>query len=191
MFAIALVLTLAAVVADGQTGTMSGPRTNATLCNDRQAIESYTRSLDAKIKTFPHRTFGKPFSEESKWTEVSGDHEGDFASIFTDGRKPVVAVFTFSSESADWVLEATYYFRADGTLAKKHEVLNTFYGNASVTRDGIFTCSGEVLFKVTRHGDWKTEKEKAPEPEFIDEESPPFKQVEDLPFFGLLTTRKR
>jgi hypothetical protein len=190
MFAIAWVLTLVAVVADGQTGTTSGPRSDAPLCNDRQSIEAYVRSLDAKTKTLPHRTFGKPFTEESKRTEVGAEHQGDSAHSFMQSGKLVVAAFAFSSESADWILFATYYFRGDGTLAKKHELLNTFNGHASVTRDSIYTCTGEELFKSTQHVDLETKKEKPPQSDFIDEDSPLFKRVEELPFWRLLGTRK-
>lgn len=184
---------LVALAATGQTGAISGPRSDAILpsCRDRQAIESYTRSLDAKLKALRQRKFGKAFSDESQWMEVSGDHAGDSALIFTQGGKPVVTTFTFSSESGDWILDATYYFRSDGTLAKRHELLNTFYGHASVTRDSFYSCTGEPLFKESRHADLKTKKEKPPEQDFIDEDSPVFKRVEELPFWKLLSTQNK
>lgn len=147
--------------------------------------------MDGKLKSLRQRTFGAPFSDEDNWREVSGDYEGIVAHVFTQNGTPVVAGFGFSSESGDWALDATYYYRTNGTLAKKHELLKTFYGNASVTKDSLYTCAGRLLSKTTHHLDLKTKLEKAPDPEFVDEDSPAYKRVQDLPFSHLLTTHAK
>ena len=118
-------LTLVGLVANPQSAPGEHPN-NAALCNQREAVKSYCRSLDGKLKSLRQRTFGAPFSDEDNWREVSGDYEGIVAHVFTQNGTPVVAGFGFSSESGDWALDATYYYRTNGTLAKKHELLKTF-----------------------------------------------------------------
>ena len=57
-----------------------------------------------------------------------------------------------------------------------------------MTKDSLYTCAGRLLSKTTHHLDLKTKLEKAPDPEFVDEDSPAYKRVQDLPFSHLLTT---
>jgi hypothetical protein len=104
---------------------------------------------------------------------------------------PIVAVFTMETESGDWILDASYYFRPDGSLAKMHEHLNTFYGHATVIRDSFFGCHGEVYGSTTSHVDLKTKQPKKPDPEFVDERAPLFKRIQDLPFFTALVNNQR
>jgi hypothetical protein len=118
-------LTLVGLVANPQSAPGEHPN-NAALCNQREAVKSYCRSLDGKLKSLRQRTFGAPFPDEDTWREVSGDYEGIMAHVFTRNGTAVVAGFGFSSESGDWALDATYYYRTNGTLAKKHELLKTF-----------------------------------------------------------------
>jgi hypothetical protein len=112
---------------------------------------------------------------------------GTVAALYGTDGIPAVAFFTIQSESGDWILYATYYFRpTNGSLAKRHEQLNTFFGNASVIRDSYFGCRGEVYGGTARHLDLETQAPKAPEPQFIDERAPLFKRVQSLPFFSAL-----
>ena len=184
-------LALLAFGAGGQTSTHGVRQRDSRLCNQRDAIETYSRDFDNRLKTLPKRTFVSEFSEQPKWTTGGTDREGNVANLFLEDGKPIVAAFTLSSESGDWTLIATYYFRRDGTLAKMHELLNTFYGNASVIRETFFTCSGSVVPQGVEHLDLKTKKKKRPDPDFIDETSPLFKRVESLPFFDLLARPER
>jgi hypothetical protein len=175
----------------GQTSTHSIRPDDARICNQREAIETYSRDLDSRLKTLPKRTFVSEFSEQPTWAEGGTDREGNVANLFLKDGKPIVAAFTLSSESGDWTLFATYYFRRDGTLAKMHELLNTFYGNASVIRETFLTCSGSVVAQSVEHLDLKTKKKKRPDPDFINETSPLFKRIESLPFFDLLARPER
>jgi len=68
-------LTLVGLVANPQSAPGEHPN-NAALCNQREAVESYCRSLDGKLKSLRQRTFGAPFSDEDNWREVSGDYDG-------------------------------------------------------------------------------------------------------------------
>ena len=65
--------------------------------------------------------------------------------------------FTFQTESGDWFLSASYYFRADGTIAEKRERLNTFYGNMSVLRGTTFDSLVKTLRQEQKYLDLKTQ----------------------------------
>jgi hypothetical protein len=129
--------------------------------------------------------------QREEWRELKtpSEGEGTVASVYFDVDIPVAAFFTIQSESGDWVLYASYYFRSDGSVAKRHERLNTFYGDASVLRDAYFGCHGEAYGGATRHLDLETHKPKKPDPEFVDERAPLVKRVQGLPFFSALKHR--
>ena len=137
-----------------------------------------------KIRTFAEASY----QEHSIWNEVEGrpDAGETVAVVYVDRETTIAAFFEIQSESGDWVLFADYYFRPNRSLAKRHERLNTFYGNASVIREAYFGCHGEDFGGTTRHLDLSTQRPKAPDPEFIDEPAPLYKRVEDLPFSSAL-----
>ncbi len=136
------------------------------------------------------RTFIETYPQQKPvWREVKalGDGGGAAAAVYMDDAGiPVAAFFTIQTESGDWILYADYYFRPDGSLAKRHERLNTFHGNAAVIRDAFFGCRGEVHRRTSRHLDLQTKKEKRPAPEFVDEHAPLFQRIQDLPFSSAL-----
>ncbi|MDT7602866.1 MAG: hypothetical protein QOF61_863, partial [Acidobacteriota bacterium] len=87
-----------------------------------------------------------------------------------------------------------YYFRADGTLAKIESTLNTFYGHVTARREKHFDASGKLL-RQTEHfyklGTTRKEPNPYGEPDkFIDEPTPLYKRVSDLPFSHLLDSQK-
>ncbi len=138
------------------------------------------------------RTFAETYSQAgSTWREVKTpiESEGTLAAVYINGGVPMAAFFTIQTESGDWVLFAEYYFRPDGTLAMRHEQLNTFIGNAMVIRDRYWGCRGEAYGGATRHLDLDTQKQKKPDPDFDDHRAPLFKRVQDLPFFSALSPR--
>jgi hypothetical protein len=161
-------------------------------CGGTAQIDEFAARTDAQLKRMRVRTFAASDSlHGEEWSELtdSSETEGTAASVYFDQGTPVAAFFTIQTESGDWVLFACYYFRSDGSLAKRHERLNTSYGSASVLRDAYFGCHGEAYGGLTRHLDLKTQKPKKPDPEFVDERAPLFKRVQDLPFFSLLKPR--
>jgi hypothetical protein len=129
-----------------------------------------------------HKTFLPPATDEGKWIEVQEAPEGSHAEVLFNGGLPLVADFVLTSDSGDWVLFATYYFRRDGSLAQQQERLNTFYGNAQVLRARVFGCGGKLLKSRSEHRDLKSKKLKKAEPEFIDERAPRIRNTGDLPF---------
>jgi hypothetical protein len=161
------------------------------------AIDAYARQIDSFIKRNPKR--GRIFANVSdddtdRWREFKSKRQFEKATegiidesaiVWFKSGSVVGANFTFQSSSGDWAQYVTYYFRADGSLAKIHAQLNTFHGNISVVRDKSYSRNGKVLRETTRYLDLKTQKPIKPT-DFMDEEIPVYQTVHRLPFFKLL-----
>jgi hypothetical protein len=184
-----LIVLLAPVVAQGQTPTK--PR-NAEIA----AIALYAKEIEQFTKRNPRkkRMFGNVAGEEDKgdkWQEfksakkLEDENLDESAYVWLKDGKTVVAYFSFTSQSGDWYHYVTYYFRADGTLAKIHSQLNTFYGDTSVVRDKYYSSNGKRLRATTRYLDLQTQKP-TKHPDFQDEPIPIYLTVRKLPFFKLL-----
>lgn len=161
-------------------------------CEGPARIDRFAAQIDAKLKQLKVRTFVEASSEQNGgWHEATSpsEVEGTVASVYFENDVPVAAFFTIQTESGDWVLYASYYFRPNGTLAKRHEQLNTFNGNARVLRDTYLGCRGEVYRGATQHQNLESRKAKRPEPGFIDERAPLFRHVQKLPFSSALKRR--
>ena len=163
------------------------------------AIGSYAKSIDqfTKRSLRRKRIFANVAGEEEKqdkWRELksvrqaSDQNPYESANVWLRDGKVVVAYFAFTSPSGDWFHYVNYYYRADGTLAKIHSQLNTFYSNKgglSVVREKFFSVSGKLLHTSTRYLDLESQKSRKRQ-EFMDEPIPGYKTVRDLPFSKLL-----
>jgi hypothetical protein len=159
-------------------------------------INAYT----LKIDRFPnankkHRIFADISSEDDekeRWKEFKNDKELEnttwyqASGVFTQAGKIVVTRFTFTSPSGDWYHFIDYYFRDDGSLAKIHARLNTFYGNISVIRNRYFDSAGLLIKETKSFHDVKTDRVAKEPAGFMDEPIPLYKTVSDLPFSKLL-----
>jgi hypothetical protein len=187
LVALGLMLSVGGLVA------AQSPKPRAT---ELAAINSYARQVDRLIKlnNKRKRVFGDVGGQDENWREFKGKvakGETDPADLdevaYVWARKGnvVVAGFTFQSESRDWYHFVTYYFREDGTLAKIHSRLNTFYGSVTAIRDQYYGPNGRVLNSTARFLDIQTQKPKK-NPNFQDEPTPVYLNVRKLPFFKLL-----
>jgi hypothetical protein len=158
-------------------------------------INAYILKIDRFTKTKKHRVFADVSSvddEKERWREFKSDKELEdttwyqAADVFTQSGKIVVARFTFTSPSGDWYHFIDYYFRADGSLAKIHARLNTFYGKVSVIRNRYFDSAGRLIKETKSFNDVKTDRVIKKPVDFIDEPIPLYKTVSDLPFSKLL-----
>jgi hypothetical protein len=187
-------LLLVATLATGQD-----QRTSAAQKAQVAASGSYAKSIDQFTKRNPkkRRLFGNAAGEEGKqdqWrefnsaTQMVGLNLDESSTIWLKDGKVVVAYFSFTSPSGDWYHFVDYYFRADGTLAKIHSQLNTFFsadGGLSVVREKFYGANGKLLHTSTRYldpGSWRPRKRG----EFMDEPIPLYKTIRDLPFAKLL-----
>jgi hypothetical protein len=117
--------------------------------------------------------------------ETDPDDLDEVAYIWSRKGNVVAVGFTFQSGSRDWAHFVTYYFREDGTLAKIHSRLNTFYGGVTAIRDQYYGSNGRLLKTTARFLDMQTQKPKK-NPSFQDEPTPVYLNVRKLPFFKLL-----
>ena len=160
------------------------------------SINAYVKQVDRFMKRNDkrRRTFGDVGDEETHWREfkskvAKGETEpeflDEFAYVWVKAGKVVAVGLTFQSGSRDWAHFVTYYFREDGTLAKIHSRLNTFYGGVSAIRDKFYSSNGKMLRAAARYLDIETQKPKK-NPNFHDEPIPVYLSVRKLPFFKLL-----
>jgi hypothetical protein len=151
--------------------------------------KAYAAQVDERIKQIKPRMFVQ-MDTASKWTEVKDtpDSAAAVANVYVDpSGLPIAAFFSFAPAAKDWVQFANYSFRADGTLAKKNELLNTTHGRVSMSRETLFGCQGEELKATEQFVDLGTKhKKKRPGDDFVDEPSPVFKRIEELPFYAAL-----
>jgi hypothetical protein len=155
-------------------------------CENVNAVKAYAERVDARIKQIKPRLFVQ-INAAAKWKEVkeTPDSAEAMANVYVDkAGLPIAAFFSFAPGSKDWVLLANYYFRADGGLAKKDELLNTSRGRLIVSRNSLFDCEGEVLRTTSQYLDLDTKRKKKPGADFQDESSPVYKRVQDLPFLA-------
>ena len=158
-------------------------------CETVVQIKAYAAQVDERIKQIKPRMFLQ-MDATSKWTEVkeTPDAAAAVANVYVDpAGTTMAAFFSFAPAAKDWVQFANYYFRADGTLAKKNELLNTTHGRVSVSRETLFGCQGEELKATEQFVDLGTKhKKKRPGDDFVDQPSPVFTKVEELPFYAAL-----
>jgi len=159
-------------------------------------IAVYAKQVDRFIKRNDkrRRTFGNVGDEQDHWKEFKGkpakgetdpDDLNEVAYVWARKGKVVAAGFTFQSDSRDWAHYVTYYFRADGTLAKIHAQLNTFYGDISVVRNKFYNSNGKLLRTSTRYLDLQSKKSRK-RGDFQDEPIPVYRTVRSLPFYRIL-----
>lgn len=183
-----LLLAAATAVASASAVDFSLP------CKDVARTEKYAAQIDAAAKTFNVRSFAQTFDQDKEvWREVKAiqEVEGTGAAVYlNDANIPVAAFFTFQTESGDWILDVAYYYRLDGSLAKQHGHLNTFYGHLTVLRDAFFDCKGVKYHSSVDYLDLKTQKPVKPGPDFIDEQAPDYPAIQRLPFYPLIRKTK-
>jgi len=164
------------------------------------SIKTYSQELDDYSKRNPKlkRLLADISSEEeqkSRWREFKSEKErddattGDRANVWAKDGAVVLARYTFQSASRDWAHYVDYYFREDGSLARIHARLNTFYGNMTVIRERFYDPKGKLLSSSQQFLDLDTQKKKKPgaDGEFIDEPIPVYRTVKALPFYTLLS----
>jgi hypothetical protein len=133
-------------------------------------IDEYAKTVSHLRQTQKQRIFADVSSDWKKsiWQEFknekmrdnadTGDNLNENAYVWMKDGKIVSTTFTFQSPSRDWAHFVTYYFRADGTLAKAESTLNTFYGNVTADRNYYFDLKGKIVKQNVKYLDLKTQK---------------------------------
>lgn len=213
------------LVGYGQTPTATIPAPTASILRQAKKIDSICKNIDRAIdgKKLAHRIYvdvGGAYREHWKrfknqkevdrlcngddMTEETGCYSSCYL-YYQDG-KPVLAAFSFSSPSGDWVTYADYYFRPDGTVMKDHCDLRRFgalaidasgrpLGDADgflvrVIRDLYYDNLGKCLLAPPAKYFDMDKKKEVPKPAYMDGEWPRYLKLSDLPFHDLGTEPK-
>jgi hypothetical protein len=170
-------------------------------------IKAFCRQLDNYAKRNPKlgRLFADVSSDitgqKSEWREFKSEEERaetdtsdglyDNANVWSKDGAVVLVNCTFETDSGDWFHKVDYYFRKDGSLAKIHARLDTFYGSVTAIRERLYDSKGRLLSSSQQILDLKTKKKKRPGEDdgFKDEPVPVYRTVKALPFSALLGGR--
>jgi|SRR5262249_18308866 len=168
-------------------------------------IKGYCLELDDYSKRNPklHRVFGDVSSgmkgDKSRWREFKPKSERDDdyigslmgnADVWSKEGAGMLVYCYFQSPSGDWGHQISYYFREDGSLARIHAELGTFFGNMTVIRERFYDSQGKLLRSSQQFLDLETKKKKRPGEngeEFFDHPVPIYRTVKALPFYTLLS----
>jgi hypothetical protein len=170
-------------------------------------IDKYAKTVSRLMETQKQRIFADVSSNGKKsiWKEFktekmrdkadTGDNLNENAYVWMKDGKIVSTTFTFQSPSRDWAHFVTYYFRADGTLAKAESTLNTFYGNVTAERNYYFDSKGKIVEQNVKYLDLKTQKpinlrHLGKRQDFIDRKVKFFKTTNKLPFIKLINKKQ-
>lgn len=152
---------------------------------DTTAIVASCDGVDAALIHHAGELYYGNVDDPRSWHNVgdAGEDEYSKATVYRLDRRIRKVVFTLTTASDDWVLYATYCFRDDGTVARIHERLNTFYGHLSRVRTTIYAAKGNVLRNDVAYLDLATkEPRRAPPEDFISHDAPRYKTAAALPF---------
>jgi hypothetical protein len=191
-----ILITLGILLVFSASVTGQGRKTSSPTATELASINAYVKQVDRFVKRNDkrRRIFGNVGNEEDQWREFKGKVAkgetdpadlDEAAYVWARKGRVIAAYFAFQSGSRDWGHFVTYYFREDGSLAKIHSQLNTFYGNVSAFRDKYYSSNGRLFRTTTRYLDLDTKKPKK-NPNFHDEPIPVYLSVRKLPFFKLL-----
>jgi hypothetical protein len=193
---IRILITLGVLLSFPASMTGQDRKTSSPTATELGSINAYVKQVDRFMKRNDkrRRTFGNVGDEQAQWREFKGKvAEGEtdpedldeVAYVWLRKGKVVATGFTFQSGSRDWAHFVTYYSREDGTLAKIHSRLNTFYGDVSAIRDKYYSSNGKLLRTTARYLDVQTHKP-TENRNFHDEPIPVYLSVRRLPFYTLL-----
>ena len=109
-------------------------------------------------------------------------HGNSTAFVYKHEDRIAVVEFSFRNQFGDWVNDAGYCFRPDGTLAQIRSRLDSFHSDMIVVRDYLF--SDECRQIALERSDYAlhTKTPKKPDPDFWDFPLPLYQRVGDLPF---------
>jgi len=135
------------------------------------------------------------------WREYKSDQDLDTdkgenigfsaALVWTRSGRVIAANLTTQVGSGDWVLYATYCFRADGSLARIQSTLDTFHGHVTAEREWLFSSNGKQLQSAESFKDLKSQVPKKPDDSYFDVPTPVYLRDSKLPFASLLKNNSK
>jgi hypothetical protein len=206
-------LTTLAILTGGAYVPPAGAATNAASLTTVAAIDKRCNSAEKASRSKPDLVFADVSDQvmspkgQGSWrefrdaaalkgvTEEGAPNTQAFVWRFPDG--VLLVQMFFQSGSGDWAHYADHCFRADGTVARVTDTLNTFNaglldeefeggndGGVSRVRIKYFSCDGALLKKKSRLLDLQTRK--PVKRSFMDQDDIAYRRISDVPFFDLL-----
>lgn len=147
-----------------------------------KAIQNYCGEIGAEFSGASPQVFSGP----DPWTELdevpAGMVDQALALVYAEGFEPKwVFLRIAGSEKDGWSEDIDYYFRDDGSIAKRERYLQIPVANMTLV-ETTFYEHGKVLKDTTRHHALRPGKQKMAA--FNDEPPPDYMTVDDLPFPG-------
>ncbi|HEX4807436.1 MAG TPA: hypothetical protein VH325_00810 [Bryobacteraceae bacterium] len=144
-------------------------------------IEQTCQDIVAEFPNGPSRIFAGP----DPWFEVDTPppnalRNGSWAYVYAEG--PSIRwlfVREVGPENA-WLQDINYFYRQDGTLAKRQRSLSAFKSNVSIEAIEYYDANGNLIKDITHHHPLSGRHEDTSS--FIDHEPPLFPTVADVPF---------
>jgi hypothetical protein len=172
------------------------------------AIDAYCKELDSfrKGKHNRARVFSKIIPPDQSGETLSGnwrefknaksresdftsDHLYDVGDVWMRAGKVVVAEFEFGT-AGDWSQVVTYYFRADGGLAKMRSNYGRFMGHIRIVKDKFYDSKGKRLQTRLQCSDLEESgRRKKCSSDASEYDADVYKRVQNLPLYGVLKSR--
>lgn len=157
-----------------------GPLQVSARSHQVQAIDQYCAELRSELISTAPFIFAGP----DPWTQIDNvpqqaDDDDTLAYVFTEGPSIRWVFLRITDKQNGWLEEVHYYFRPDGTIAKRARHLLSFAANVEFD-EALYYTGGNVSEQVTHHHKLlKKGKRKA---DFSDPDAPEYKTVGELPF---------
>lgn len=144
------------------------------------AIEQLCRDIAAEFPDGPSLVFDGP----DPWSEIDAPPpqmtEGSWAYVYAEGPGIRWLFLREIGPGISWFQDTNYFYRVDGTLAKRQRSLSAFKSNINLNVTGYYDPSGRLLKEITRHHALTGKHENTGA--FVDHEPPLFPTIADVPF---------
>jgi hypothetical protein len=144
------------------------------------AIDQLCRDIIAEFPDGPSLVFDGP----DPWSEIDAPPremtEGSWAYVYAEGPGIRWVFLREVGPGVSWLQDINYFYREDGTLAKRQRNLSAFKSNIILDVTGYYDPSGRLLKEITRHHALIGKHENTDA--FVDHEPPLFPTTTDVPF---------
>jgi hypothetical protein len=161
-------------------GLLSPPAHALGHAKQIKAIQNYCNELDSEFAGASPDVFSGP----DPWTELeevpASMQDQALALVYSEGKQPRWVFLRIKGPEEDaWWEDINYYFRADGTIAKRERHFQIRAANITLS-ETTFYDHGKVIKDRTHHQALGPGKKNTSA--FIDEPAPDYMTVDDLPF---------
>lgn len=144
------------------------------------AIEQACQDIVAEFPNGPSLIFAGP----DPWFEVDAPpiamSSGSWAYVYAEGPRIRWLFLREIGRDDAWLQDTSYFYRQDGSLAKRQRTLSAFKSNIGIEVTGYYDAKGNVIKEITRHHSLIGRHEDTSH--FIDHEAPLFPTIADVPF---------